>query len=98
MTDNKDDFETPPSACVECGYRVDHAAAFFEKPQQPTPGDLSVCLNCAAVSVFEKDLTWRKPTRSEELEFPLEVARYQLEIRRRSWFKTLHPRRSPRRA
>jgi hypothetical protein len=83
------DFDMPSAACPECGYGVDAATVVFEKPKKPVAGDIAVCFNCGTPNVFAEDLTLRRPTSEEEADFPLEVARYQLEIRQSPWFRTL---------
>lgn len=82
------DHETPVSECPGCGYVCDHAAD-LEECGRPNPGDVSVCINCAAAHVFGEDLELRKPTKEEEASFPLEVARYQLAVRSSPSYRTL---------
>jgi hypothetical protein len=43
------------SSCPRCGYGVDAATAAYGNVQ-PKPGDVSICLNCAALMQFNDDL------------------------------------------
>lgn len=47
---------------------------------KPTAGDLSICLNCGAVAVFNEDLTLRKPNEKEKRDIALnsEVIKAQI--------------------
>ena len=56
---------TPPTPCPQCG-AVNDTADGVEHEEAPTPGDISVCMYCAAVTVFTNDLKLRTPT-SEEM-------------------------------
>jgi hypothetical protein len=42
----------PRSSCPSCGYSVD-GASDFEGQAVPKPGDVSICLNCAAARQTE---------------------------------------------
>lgn len=53
--------EMPPSQCCECGYKVNGASG----PCKPEPGDLTLCIQCACLNVFNTDLSLRKPTDEE---------------------------------
>lgn len=55
----------PWSACRICGYRVDSATQLDDPKAVPQPGDLTVCLNCGAVSAFDEALLLREPTDAE---------------------------------
>ena len=71
----------PPSTCPSCGYEVDAASGVFEPTAEPRPGDVSICLECGAASVFADDLTVRAPTAAESASFGLDVAQTQLAVR-----------------
>lgn len=43
---------TPTSYCASCGYRLDASTSISSVEIEPSPGDLSVCLNCGDVSEF----------------------------------------------
>ncbi|HEY7233895.1 MAG TPA: hypothetical protein VH539_07080 [Gemmatimonadaceae bacterium] len=57
------------SACPACGTKVDDATIVFnDRKALPEPGDFTVCLYCAAVSVFDDQLRLRPPTADERRE------------------------------
>lgn len=61
------------SSCWKCGTRVDALAptTFHENPHEvPRPGDVSICIYCAALNVFAVDLSLRQPE-PNEIEFYL---------------------------
>lgn len=47
--------KTPKDACPVCEYEVDRASG-VNTDTPPQEGDLSICLRCAAVLVFDEDL------------------------------------------
>ncbi len=59
----KIDVETrvPSSMCCECGYGMDACSG----PSKPSPGDFTLCINCASLNVFADDLTLRHPLDEE---------------------------------
>lgn len=70
---------TPDNCCPFCGYKVNRAT----DPQanaQPNAGDWSVCFSCAALMVFNADLTLRKPTEKEAQEASKSEALYRLQL------------------
>lgn len=54
----------PISACKACGKPNDSATS-ISADIKPTPGDVSICLYCGHVTVFDDDLTLREPTSKE---------------------------------
>lgn len=46
------DHFTPTRRCPNCGYEVDGAMA-VTGPEPPEDGDVSICINCAYVAVFD---------------------------------------------
>lgn len=48
-------YSTPPTFCLPCGYFMDHASAVTGKGE-PTPGDITICINCGAVHTFTDSL------------------------------------------
>lgn len=52
----------PDALCPFCGYRANAAAQVNcpDKKMLPRPGDLTLCLCCAEVSIFRDDLRPRK--------------------------------------
>jgi hypothetical protein len=55
-----------PSAtvCPLCGHRHSHVFGVFVDAA-PTPGDVSLCIRCGAVNVFDDCLALRSPTAAE---------------------------------
>lgn len=49
---------TPVSFCPACGYTLD-AASSFDEAAAPSAGDFSVCIACAAVLRFDRELRLR---------------------------------------
>lgn len=74
----------PESNCPICGHVMD-AVSDFETASAPSEGDLSVCMECAAVLTFNADLTLRILRDGEFLALPLKnrlsLANYQKTIR-----------------
>jgi len=44
-----------PTLCPVCGYAVD-ATTSLASERGPRPGDLSICLSCGALTLFDADL------------------------------------------
>ena len=58
------------SKCPWCYAFVDGATVITDDEKLlPVGGDVSICLYCARVGVYEDDLTIRKPTPEESLVF-----------------------------
>ena len=53
---------TPQCDCLNCGKRLDAATGLSVAP---SPGDLSVCLRCGAVAIFDEGMTVRGMTEDE---------------------------------
>jgi hypothetical protein len=53
-----------PSKCLNCGKVLD-AATCTDRESAPTPGSLSVCAYCSAVSMFDENLKLRPLTEAE---------------------------------
>ena len=65
----KDTFRVPLCHCPHCGEKLDAASLFGkQKADRASPGDFSVCINCAAVLRFRDDLTLRATTLGEHKE------------------------------
>lgn len=52
-------YPQPPQLCVRCGYFFDRAAVAVGKEAKPVAGDLSFCLNCAALLEYDAALRLR---------------------------------------
>jgi hypothetical protein len=59
------EIRTPVNACPNCGRRND-AVTGAGHNRKPTEGDLSVCLQCGHLMIFQSDLTLR-PLTDEEM-------------------------------
>jgi hypothetical protein len=56
--------QTSKDQCPFCGYKVDHASSLDGK-HRPSEGDISLCLSCAQILIFDEDLKLREPTPEE---------------------------------
>ena len=54
----------PKVNCPYCEHHLD-AASDMETNAVPTPGDVTICISCASVLVFDEALKPRKPTPEE---------------------------------
>lgn len=57
-------FKMPRCNCLDCGYPMDAASNPFTG-HKPSPGDVSICLECGHIMVFKKNLTIRNPRGKE---------------------------------
>jgi hypothetical protein len=56
-------------ACPFCGHQLDAVTAGPENPDAtPLPGDLTVCIQCAGLLVFDDQMKVRPPTSEEQAE------------------------------
>lgn len=55
------DARLPKSICRICGYITDAATMFQDSNAIPKQGDVSLCLQCAAISVFDLNLNLIEP-------------------------------------
>lgn len=55
--------ETKPSNCPSCNASIELAGNDFGR--SPEKGDISICLDCQAILVFNEDLTIRAITQEE---------------------------------
>lgn len=60
----------PKTRCLECGHDFDRASDVIAK-NKPTPGDVSLCIECANIAMFDDDLTLRSITEREIARLPL---------------------------
>jgi hypothetical protein len=71
MTDTT---RTPAALCWHCDRMLDAASA-LEDHRDPVPGDVSLCMYCGAVAVFDDQLRLGRPTKEflddlgDDLEF-----------------------------
>jgi hypothetical protein len=57
--------KVPKQLCPYCGYFFDRTAITKGLEQPPKEGDVSLCLKCCEIAIFNADLTVRKPTDAE---------------------------------
>ena len=50
--------------CPECGYPVDRTSGVIDQ-KPPKKGDAVLCVNCAAINVFDKGLKLRRSNVSD---------------------------------
>lgn len=53
-----------PSPCVECKHVMDRVSG----AGRPTPGDVTLCIRCGSLNVFDDALMLRMPTLDEFLD------------------------------
>lgn len=57
---------TPKSNCTICDSPLDAATGALHTGARPEAGDVSVCLYCGNVAVFDEALSLRSPTTEEK--------------------------------
>lgn len=63
----------PLCRCVVCGTKLDSATRPGPEEERPRPGDLSLCLKCGEIYVFNQDMTIRVPTVAELMQCGPEI-------------------------
>jgi len=53
--------------CSVCGHDLDGATQ-INGDNKPKPGDVSICVGCANIAIFDDDLNLRQPDLDEEQE------------------------------
>ena len=66
---HKNDIRHAPTKCWACGYVMD-CSADPSGQHKPGPGDITMCLSCTSVNVYDKDMKLHKP--SDQLQKELE--------------------------
>ena len=56
MTEEPVDHEVPPSQCPRCFAYLDRAGETDSRVRAPGPGDISICLHCGAILMFDDDM------------------------------------------
>lgn len=54
--------------CLKCNYKMDAADDLDKQKKEPESGDVSICINCAHVMIFDDNLNFRELEASEEEE------------------------------
>lgn len=70
--------DMPASKCPHCGTRFDRASSLDD--EAPGPGDVTVCIRCAKICIFNEDLTVRKPTGPELFRFTTDPRVMELQM------------------
>lgn len=89
-----------PNSCPKCNHKLDAAAAVPDAAQYPRPGDLTICINCAAILFFDAELSPRLPNVSEwhdvicNPELLFRVRELQVQVRVFIERRKLHEKRS----
>lgn len=60
-------YEIQPTSCHVCGYEMDRSTAVQDDGIGPQEGDISVCIRCGAIGVFDANTKLREPTAKEML-------------------------------
>jgi len=50
------DHELPPSQCPRCFAHLDRAGEIDDKAKRPGPDDLTICLHCGGILMFDADM------------------------------------------
>jgi len=62
-----------PSRCPFCGYHGDAASCLSDPTLRPQAGDVTVCIDCARINVFNADFTLRTITDEEYTELSIDT-------------------------
>lgn len=65
MISDPDSTEIPTSFCSGCGAPVDRATYAGPAVVEPVPGDISLCLRCMKISIFDEAMQLREPNPQE---------------------------------
>lgn len=60
-----DDCRIPDQSCPYCGYQMDAATPITDEDARPSPGDISLCLRCMEIGIYDDKLYVRKATPAE---------------------------------
>jgi len=63
----KDHWLANASNCIDCGKLLNGATA-IDSDSAPDPGDVTVCIYCGSLMIFEDDLSLRRPQPEEIVE------------------------------
>jgi hypothetical protein len=58
--------------CPWCEHRLDAATGTDDEPHSPEPGDLSICIMCASILMFDQELIPQKISEDERRQILLE--------------------------
>lgn len=80
-------FKTPLNLCAVCNHELDGATQVGGE-NKPNPGDVSICVRCANVAVFDDDLKLRQPTAEEQKLFDEDLLISEAKVLIRNFRKT----------
>jgi hypothetical protein len=63
---NEESTSIGEQVCSKCGYKMEAATEAFGD-HKPTPGAISMCLNCGHAAIFDDRLQLREPTPEERV-------------------------------
>lgn len=84
--------EMPENSCLRCGYSSDRGAVVDSPITKPRPSDVTLCIHCGEVMMFDDDLKFRHLTQDDvirimadtELMFNIVMAKQALiEVKKR---------------
>jgi hypothetical protein len=79
--------------CPHCGYLLDEADGLTDPKAKPSPGDITLCVNCGEVCVFDDDMKLRVPTIDEYIKIGRDP---NMTRAREAWKAMDEERRNPR--
>ena len=56
-----DSVEVPENNCLCCGYLIDRASVCDSPITRPRSNDVTICVNCGEIMIFDHELKLRKP-------------------------------------
>jgi hypothetical protein len=82
----------PTSQCPNCGKTLDAAHNVTgEQANKVKPGDISLCIDCTAILVFDDELFLRRPTPQELEDFKSEAENWRLILRAQNLIQRTRP-------
>jgi hypothetical protein len=66
--------KTPKNKCATCGYVADNAALLFDDNAVPEQGDVTLCMKCGELYLFDRSLHYKKPSARKLLELKASAA------------------------
>lgn len=59
----------PHSKCHHCAANLEAATAVGPEARRPMPGDVSVCIRCGELNIFDAEMRLRAPMDDQKAEF-----------------------------
>lgn len=78
----------PRSFCVKCGKNLDAATPAEKENVFPKPGDVSLCVYCGEILVFNDRLLLHKPTAEQMEDFKANAEQFNLIIKAQSLIRS----------